>query len=121
MLRVAGFVEVDASLFGPGVLERGLQEYYKGDSPVIWHGREDEVLGRATKISGRGDRVEIEGVLDEPPPRTVLRDVYKKVASGTIRGLSIVGVFTKDRAEVRAFSLTTVPISGSGLLTKVGE
>jgi hypothetical protein len=119
-MNIEGYVEVDASLWGVGVLEAGLRSYLDTDPAVIYHGRTDERLGTVTKISGRGDRIEITATLDQPDQQTSLADSWNKIKSGTVKGLSLIGVFTRDRAEVAAFSIAPLtPVPGTGFVTKV--
>jgi hypothetical protein len=119
-LSIEGFVEVQPDLFAPGVLEAGLRRFLEGgDPPVIYHYDPAKRLGTVTRVTGDKDRVEITATLPEPPERTELRSVWSKVQSGTIKGLSLVGDFTRDRANVAALSITAVPLDGSGFIEKV--
>lgn len=120
-LEVCGYVEVDAELFTPGVLEDALRRFLTGPDPVvIYHRNPAEVLGKVTRISGRGDRIDITAQLDPPPPRTTAADAYRKIASGTIRALALEGVFASNHVAVSALSISPLsPGLGTGFITSV--
>ncbi len=122
-LEIEGWVEVDAALFNPGVLEDALRRFLTaGDPAVIFHRNPAALLGKVTNISGRGDRVEMKATLDPPTPGTVEADAFNKVKSGTIKGLAIEGVFAPNHATVSAFSVAPLtPVLGTGWITSVKE
>jgi phage head maturation protease len=119
-LSIDGYVEVTASLFDPGVLEDAFRRFLTTDPVIIFARNPADVLGRVTKIGGRGDRVEISAELEPPSPGTVTADAYNKVKSGTIKGLSIEGAFSSDRAVISAVSISPLtPVVGTGFVTSV--
>jgi hypothetical protein len=122
-LQVEGFVEVTASLFEPGVLEAAFRNFLAGpEPPKVIYGRDPAaVLGRVTNIGGRGEKVLISAVLDSQPAGTMLKDCLNKIASGTVKALSIEGEFASDHAVVEAICIAPLsPLLGTGYLTSIG-
>jgi|GEM_PF-4530589 len=120
VLTIEGGVEVDASLFNPGVLEDAFRTYLGGRAPVTYGRDQSAVLGRVTKIGGRGKEVVITAELPGPPPRTVLKDAWNKIRSGSIKALGIEGGFSPDSAVVSSvYVLPVSAVPGTGYLTNV--
>lgn len=120
-LEVEGYVEVEAALFDPGVLENAFRRFLEGESRVTYGRDPNAVIGKVTKIGGRGDRVVITAALDQPTPGTALADSYRKIASGTIKGLSIEGAFSAESAVVSSVCISPLtPVVGTGYLTAIG-
>ncbi len=119
-LEIEGYVEVEAALFNPGVLEDALKRFLTTDPLVIFHRNPAAVLGTITDISGRGDRMEISATLYPPPPGTVAADAYRKIRSGTIKGLAVEGTFAPNHATVSAFSIAPLtPVLDTGWITSI--
>jgi hypothetical protein len=120
-LSVEGYVEVEAGLFAPGVLEDAFRRFLTTNRAVTFGRDPSAVIGKVTNIGGRGDRVLIKAALDPQPPETVLADCLRKIASGTIKGLSIEGAFSTDQAVVSSVCISPLtPVIGTGYLTTVG-
>jgi hypothetical protein len=121
-LAVEGWVSIDPSRFGDGVLAAAIETFLAGAAPLNY-GRNGNVgtLGKVTAITECGDHVVIAATLTTPPPGTALKDAYSKIAAGSIRGLAIDGSFSEDAATIaRVIIVAATPIAGSGLLTTVG-
>lgn len=118
-MTIAGYVELESDLWAPGVLERALEKFMQGDSPPLVFAYDPaKVLGTVTRIRGNGSRVEITAKLEEPPPRTVAKDAYRKIKSGTLKGLALAGDFTRG-ARIDAVVVTAIPVEGSGYIEQV--
>jgi phage head maturation protease len=116
--------------FLPGVLAKGLERYLK--NPILcYHHNTAAALGvvEGAQVDGAG-RLHIRARLDEPEPGTPLADVFRKVASGTIRGLSVGGIFKRRMtpegpriydAEIVEISVTPVPMEPGSLFTLSGK
>jgi hypothetical protein len=119
-LDIEGYVEVEAELFNPGVLEEGFSRFLSEEPLVTFAADRAEPLGKVTRISGRGDRVLISATLTPPPQGTRAADAYRKIASGTIKGLAIDGVFAANRAVVSSVAVRPLtPVLGTGFITSV--
>lgn len=118
-MNFEGYVEVEPTPWGTE-LERALEVFMQGDPPVVFNYDPEKRLGTVTRIAGDESKVRVWGTLEAPPPRTVARDAYNKVLSGTLKGLAIAGDFT-GTARIDAVVVTAIPVDGSGFITKVGE
>jgi HK97 family phage prohead protease len=134
-LRIAGQaaglqVDRDDEAFLPGVFAKALKKFLR--NPILlWNHKFDSPLGRVTKAEiGGGGELLIEATLDDPEPGTPLADVHRKVASGTIRGLSVGGRFKKKRtsagwriwdADIIEISVASAPMEPGSLFTVTGK
>jgi HK97 family phage prohead protease len=129
----AGGTAVDRSgeAFLPGVLESALDKYYRSNPILCYHHFTDQALGvvEAFTVGSQGE-LNIRARLDEPEPGTALADVYRKVKSGTIKGLSVGGIFKRKMtpqgmriysAEIVEISVTPVPMEPGSLFTLAGK
>jgi HK97 family phage prohead protease len=128
----AGGISVDRAgeAFLPGVLEAGLRRYLK--NPVlVYHHKTDQALGVVEQAKvGPGGELIVRARLDDPEPGTPLADVWRKVKSGTIKGLSVGGIFKRKMtpqgmriysAEIVEISVTPVPMEPGSLFTLSGR
>jgi HK97 family phage prohead protease len=129
----AGGLGVDRSgeAFEPGVLEAALRKYFLSNPILCYHHHTDQALGvvEDARVNARGGLM-IRARLDEPEPGTPLADVYRKVKSGTIKGLSVGGIFKRKptpngpriyAAEIVEISVTPVPLEPGSLFALAGK
>jgi HK97 family phage prohead protease len=129
----AGGTGLDRSgeAFLPGVLDQALVKYFHANPILCFHHHTDQALGvvENARVDDTG-RLYIEARLDDPEPGTPLADVYNKVKSGTIKGLSVGGIFKRKMtpqgpriyaAEIVEISVTPVPMEPGSLFTLSGK
>ena len=129
----AGGVAIDrkGDSFLPGVLARGVQTYMRQNPVLCYHHDTGAALGVVEKAYADGaGNLRIRARLDDPEPGTPLSDVWKKVKSGTIKGLSVGGIFKRKMtpegvriyaADIYEISITPVPMERNSLFTVVGK
>ncbi len=113
--------------FTAGALETALTDYMR--NPVLlWAHNTTQALGEVIEARMVPQGLWIKARVDEPAPGTpILSDVWRKVKSGVISGLSIGGIFRRapggmitsmDMAEV---SLAPIPANPETLCRVVGK
>lgn len=100
-------------------------------NPILcFHHKYDMALGvvEEATIDARG--LFIRARLDAPEPGTVFADIYRKVKSGTIKGLSVGGRFKRKptpsgpriySAELVEISVTPLPMEANSLFAVTGK
>lgn len=116
--------------FLPGAFEKALDRYLSTNPVVCYAHKLDRAMGQvlSAKLDGKG--LYVKARIDEAEPNTEAADVYRKVASGTIRGFSVGGVFHRKltpagprihECDLREISIAPVPVSPESLYRLAGK
>jgi hypothetical protein len=111
MTTFEGYIDVDAGAFGPGVIEGALTDFLHSGGEVVYHSNPADVLGRVVKVSGRGERVEVTAQLDRRPATARLRDVVRKIKTGTIKCLVLDGEAEISGGQINALTVTALSVT----------
>jgi HK97 family phage prohead protease len=129
----AGGVDIDRSLeaFEPGVLAKSAAKFMRTNPVLCYHHHVDEALGVVEQMGVNSNgKLYARARLDEPEPHTKLADVFRKVKSGTIKGLSVGGIFRRKMTpqgmrihdfDMYELSVTPVPMEPGSLFTLAGK
>lgn len=134
-LRIEGYaatlgLDRKDEAFLPGVFETGLDKYFRENPILLYHHQADKPLGRVEDIKLDNKGLFVKAVLDPPTEGTWSEDVYKKVASGTIKGFSIGGIFKRKmtpqgprvhEADFAELSVTPLPLEPGSLFQLAGK
>lgn len=116
--------------FLPGAFERSLDRYLTTNPVLCYTHKLDRAMGQvlSAKLDGKG--LYVKARVDEAEPGTEAADVYRKVASGTIRGFSVGGVFHRKQTpagprihdcDIREISIAPVPVAPETLYKLAGK
>lgn len=116
--------------FMPGAFEAGVRKWIERGGILLWHHKYDQPLGviEDARIDSKG--LWIRGRLDNPEPGTEHASIWRRVKSGTVRGLSIGGIFKRKQtpqgpriyeADIVECSLTPAPVQPDSLFTLTGK
>jgi HK97 family phage prohead protease len=120
----------DEEAFLPGAFEKGVREWIRRGGILLWNHSFGKPMGVVTDANITPHGLVIKGVLDDPEPGTELADIHRKVASGTVRGLSIGGKFKRRmtpagvriyEADIIECSLCAAPVQPDSLFTLSGK
>lgn len=112
----------EAEYFEPGSFRKSVQAFIEsGNLPLLYHHKPSQALGAVEKIELRGNGLWMKARIDKPAPGSWAEDIYNKVKRGTIKGLSVGGVFRRRmgsdgrpriyEAGLREISVTPLPIN----------
>lgn len=134
-LRIEGYaatlgLDRKDEAFLPGVFEKGLDKYFKDNPVLLYHHHYDQALGTVEDVKLDGKGLFVKAALDPPAPGSWAEDVYNKVASGTIKGFSIGGIFKRKmtpqgprvhHADFAEISVTPLPLEAGSLFALAGK
>jgi HK97 family phage prohead protease len=129
--QAAGFsLDRQGEAFAPGAFEAALGRYLR-NGILVWNHELSKPLGEvedARLDPARG--LFIRARLDKPEPGTELADIYRKVASGTLKGLSVGGRFRREQTpqgirivecDLIEISVCAAPVERESLFTVAGK
>lgn len=115
--------------FEPGAFTKGMERFMATNPVLLYHHHPDQALGRVLEWAVKSAGLWIKAHLDKPEPGTPLADVFRKVASGTIKGFSVGGIFKRRQdsegrtrihdADFAEISVTPLPINGTTTISAV--
>lgn len=115
--------------FEPGAFDRAIKSFM--ENPVLlYHHDFAKALGRVLDLKRDGKGLFMKAVLDKPAPGSWAEDIYNKVRSGSIKGLSVGGRFHRKnteagprihRADLMEISVTPMPVNPRTLFAVAGK
>jgi HK97 family phage prohead protease len=109
--------------FIPGAFQRGVKAFLEGTASLNYHHKHDTVLGRVLDLSEK-ETPERKGLwmrarVDHQPESSPIRYLYNQVKKGTLKGLSVGGIFKRvltpagyriGDVDMTEISITNVPV-----------
>jgi HK97 family phage prohead protease len=86
--------------FAPGVFRKSIDKYLASGGTLCYHHKKDMQLGQVIRLEEQdGKGLLMKAVIPKPlGGNNPLADVYNKVKRGMMRGLSVFGTCTRERA-----------------------
>lgn len=85
--------------FVPGVFAKAIDRYLASGGPLMFHHKKDQQLGQVVRLEEDPSRgLLLKAIIPKPQGASPLADVYNKVKRGMMRGLSVYGTCTRERA-----------------------
>lgn len=114
-------------MFEPGAFEKGVSEFLEKNPILAYHHDPGKALGQVLDLRSDSDGLWLKARIDKPAPGSWAEDVFNKVKKGTIRGLSVAGMFRRrmggdgvpriHEAKLREISVTPLPVNPRTLFT----
>jgi HK97 family phage prohead protease len=115
--------------FEPGAFDAAIKSFM--ENPVLlYHHQFDKALGRVLELTRDAKGLLMRAVLDKPAAGSWAEDIYNKVASGSIKGLSVGGKFHRKmtdagpkihKADLMEISVTPMPVNPRTLFAVAGK
>jgi HK97 family phage prohead protease len=100
--------------FAPGAFERSIKDFLAGGAPLVYHHKNELVLGKVLAIkeekAGVWIKARVDGAIRNSPK---LGHIYQQIKRGTIKGLSFSGFFTRSKtgSKTRIIDIDLVELS----------
>ncbi len=97
--------------FVPGVFAKAIDKYLASGGPLMFHHKKDQQLGQVVRLSEDPSKgLLLKAIIPKPVGDSSLADVYNKVKRGMMRGLSVYGTCTRERAPDGRVRITEVDL-----------
>jgi len=115
--------------FEPGAFDTAIKSFM--ENPVLlYHHNFERALGRVLELRRDAKGLFMRAAIDPPATGSWAEDIYNKVRSGTIKGLSVGGKFFRKqtpagpkihRADLMEISVTPMPVNPRTLFAVAGK
>jgi len=115
--------------FEPGAFDTAIKSFM--ENPVLlYHHNFERALGRVLELRRDGKGLFMRAAVDKPAAGSWAEDIYSKIRSGTIKGLSVGGKFFRKhtesgpkihRADLMEISVTPMPVNPRTLFAVAGK
>lgn len=106
--------------FLPGAFQRSVKRFLDTNPVLLYHHDEGKALGQVLELEPRGEGLFMKARIDKPTTGGWAEDVVAKVKRGTIKGLSVRGIFKRvmtaagpriEDADLAEISVTPLPVN----------
>lgn len=104
-------LDVDGENFTPGAFTVGIRDFLNGTAPLCYHHKPHIGLGVVQDLREDAFGLRMVARLDFQPEGSAYRVYYDGVKSGSIRGLSVGGYFTRAGGRIVGARLTEVSVT----------
>lgn len=115
--------------FEPGAFDTAIKSFM--ENPVLlYHHKFDQSLGRVLELRRDQKGLFMRAAVDQPAPGSWAEDIYNKIRSGSIKGLSVGGKFYRrmvdglpkiHKADLMEISVTPMPVNPRTLFAVAGK
>lgn len=112
--------------FEPGAFEKSIQKFLSTNPALLYHHDYSKALGIVEQLDLRPEGLWMRARVDAPAPGSWAEDVVRKIRKGTIKGLSVGGLFKRRRgpdgrprifdADLAEISVTPLPVNPRTLM-----
>jgi HK97 family phage prohead protease len=112
--------------FEPGAFEKSIQQFLSGNPALLYHHDYSKALGIVEALELKPEGLWMRARVDEPAPGSWAEDVVRKIKKGTIKGLSVGGIFKRRMgadgrprifdADLAEISVTPLPVNPRTLM-----
>lgn len=123
-------IDREDEAFLPGAFKKGIDTFMATNPVLLYHHKNDHALGQVLDLDPRPDGLFMKARIDKPATGSWAEDVVAKVKTGTIRGLSVRGLFKKKatpngpriyQADLAEISVTPLPVNPRTLFQVAGK
>lgn len=116
--------------FLPGAFDSAIKSFMENPA-LLYHHDYSKALGRVTELRKDEKGLFMRAVIDKPSAGSWAEDIFNKVRSGTIKGLSVGGRFFRKttvggeqrihKADLMEISVTPMPVNPRTLFAVAGK
>lgn len=107
--------------FEPGAFRKSVERFLGTNPVLLYHHDYGKALGQVEQLDLRDEGLWMRARIDRPTPGSWAEDVVNKIKKGTIKGLSVGGLFKRRRgadgkarifdADLAEISITPMPVN----------
>ena len=103
--------------FAPGAFQRATKAFIEAGGPLCFHHKRDHILGKVTRLEedqkGLAMEARVDGEIQKHP---VLGTIYNQIKKGTLKGLSVGGIFKRaiiaGKQKIADMDFTEISVTG---------